>query len=694
MMSNRNTKLPPNLVQNEGIISWFRALRHSLAESNQRAIVLMSGARDWCLQQVEIAAVQHMIWLSNDQAIEQAIAFSKAGNLLGQEADCVLLDLYSGLNTDVLCMAAGLVRAGGMLLLISPPDIAINDDPYGCWQGAATSRADFMSYLMEQWSGQDNFFHIEPDKALPEMADLPSSSEVCFTRGLTGEQLQIMLQLQSWKQDAAQPFALVTADRGRGKSTLLGKFANSLQSGGKVIVSAASRRQVTILLQQLDQASDVVFMAPDEIIRSQQDIDVLLIDEVAMLPASVLQQCIERAKKTLMATTTGGYEGTGQGFLLKFMAGFNPQQVLSMQLRQAVRWGQNDLLEQGMNDALLLASTEPRSLQGFENLKFRQVNRSELNSDRRLLREIYRLLVSAHYRTRPSDLRQLMEDENQLLLLAQDKTAVLAVLLLNREGGFDKALSEQVMMGRRRPQGHLLAQMMTAQAGARYFACYRGYRVLRIAVEQNYRRRGLGKKLIQMASDLVKEHQLDYLGSSFALDPVNALFWNSCGFELVHLASGLGKSSGRQTVVVLKSEEQALIDEIQLLHNKLRLTMPVLLLTYANDMYWKDVLALLQLANFSDESTSHDTEIIRAFAYGFYGLDYALPALQHFIVSSTACLLQLERNAQRLVVEKLLLNYDWINVITRSELAGKKALLQNLRDNIRIMYEYSNTPGI
>ncbi len=692
MMTNRNTKLPQDLAQNEGIINWFEGLRRQLLESNQRALVLLTGPRNWCLQSASSVMAGDGVLLSNDTTLQQAVVFSKAHKLLGQEVDCVVFDLFSGINSDVLCMAAGLLCSKGVLILIAPADLDLGDDPYGCWQSRQASSAEFLRYLLDQWSGCANFFRIIPDQALPAIGELPCSPEASFSEGLTEDQHGVMQQLEHWSRDASKSFALLTADRGRGKSTILGKFANSLKTDARIVVTAASRVQVKILWQQLDDQTGVVFMAPDEIIRSRPRIDLLVIDEAAMLPASMLQQCMEYAQKTLLATTTGGYEGTGQGFLLKFIAGFDTEQLLNLQLNQAVRWGQNDLLEQCINDAMVLSPPPPRPYQQPQQLSFEQISRTQLNSDRQLLSEVYGLLVSAHYRTRPSDLRQLMEDENQLLLLARDGTAVLAVLLLNREGGFDLALSEQVLMGRRRPQGHLLAQMMTAQAGVKHFCHYQGYRVQRIAVEQNYRRMGLGKKLIQMASDLVVNEQLDYLGSSFALDPANAAFWKSCGFQLMHLSAGQGKSSGRQTVAVLKTQQQELSAQIQTMHNRLQQDLPLLLLTYANAMYWKDVLALLKLANFACKISPQDDEIIRAFAYGFYGLDYALTALQRFLVSNASALSRLDSSTQRIMIEKLLLNYSWQRVLCYSEFSGRKPLLQYLRENIRILYEYTNTP--
>ena len=148
-----------------------------------------------------------------------------------------------------------------------------------------------------------------------------------------------------------------------------------------------------------------------------------------------------------------------------------------------------------------------------------------------------------------------MDDDNQQIIIAQQMQVVVGVLLLNEEGGFDEALSQDIFLGKRRPQGHLLAQMMTAQAGVINFAGFRGLRVQRIAVHEGRRRQGIGGLLIGRAKQLVGEIRLDYLGSSFALDHTMAPFWKKTGFQLVHIAAGKGKSTGRQTIAMLHSQQ-------------------------------------------------------------------------------------------------------------------------------------------
>lgn len=682
-----NIKPEQDLAQNERLLSWFDALGAELNNSHQRACVLLRGPREWGISVMSRVSYRQSIILSDELA--GAVCFSKAENLLGQETDCVVYDIFSGINSDVLCMGVGLIRSAGLLLLLCPEDLHEITDEYGSWQQHSAAQPIFISYLLQQCSGWENFYSIYPEGTLPQIKPLAYSALVEIDQGETAQQHALIQQLKDWLSKKAKPLFFITADRGRGKSTALGKFASQLDDEYQVVVSAASRIQVAILLREVGSRHCISFKAPDEIIRCQQRIALLIIDEAAMLPASMLQQCIELADRTILATTTGGYEGTGQGFLLKFMAGFAASQYCRAELKQAVRWGQNDLLEQGMNQALMLNSIEFKPAQKNNKVTIQLISKTDLVSDLALLREVYQLLVSAHYRTRPSDLRQLMEDANQRVLIARDENQLLGVLLLNQEGGFAVPLSEEIFMGRRRPQGHLLAQMLTAQAGVKYFSCYRGYRVQRIAVAQHYRRQGLGRMLIEQAKQRVQRDQLDYLGSSFSLDQGNAAFWKSCGLQLMHIASGRGKSSGRQTLVLLHSAQPQVLADMQLLQQKIHQDLPLWLLGYCNEMYWRDVLVILSLLHSDQALSLQDRQEVQAFAFGFRGLDYALPALQRFLIVRRAELTRLNTGDQRTLIEKILLNRSWQAVLQHSDYAGRKPLLKKLRESIGELYEHT-----
>lgn len=60
--------------------------------------------------------------------------------------------------------------------------------------------------------------------------------------------------------------------------------------------------------------SSLRFMAPDELLRTQPESDLLLVDEVAALPLPFLKRWVERYHRAVFSSTIHGYEGCGRGF--------------------------------------------------------------------------------------------------------------------------------------------------------------------------------------------------------------------------------------------------------------------------------------------------------------------------------------------------------------------------------------------
>ena len=689
MNLNSNTDPRLKLTENRSLDAWFEELAHALRESRQRVLVVYQGSRASCLQALVATKIfSQTLILSNQQDVEHGLPFSKAETLLGSECDCVVMDLYSGMQSDVFCLAAGLVRAGGALVLLRPVEGMALDDPYGCWQNLSNQHHYFNRYLGRHLHLGEAVVCLQESHALPDIPIFSDSTITSIESGQSAEQALLMQELMQWSMDSDHPWFLLTADRGRGKSTLLGLFVNQQDAGAAVTVTAASKAHAANLLAQLDERRAMgCFVAPDELIRLQRPVDLLVIDEAAMLPLAVLMQCMALAKKTLMATTTGGYEGTGQGFLLKLKARLDENKTVHRQLMLPIRWGKKDLLEPWLYQVMLLKSVPQQQIDSARTLQVRTLSQQELFDNEGLLQSVYGLLVNAHYRTRPSDLRQLMEDPNLVILTAQSGDAVVAVCLLNREGGFDAELCEQVYLGKRRPQGHLFAQMLTAQAGARQFAMFKGLRVQRITVDSRYRRQGVGRQLIAAAEDIVKSERLDYLGSTFAVDYAVTPFWEKLGFQLVHIGSGRGKSTGRQAIAVINTQQPELQGIIDRLVRRIADYLPVWMLAYCRIMYWRDVQALLGLVKIRYRLTDIDVDEIHAFSSGFRGFDLSLAALQKLVIMQLPRQSRISEQQQQCLIDYVLMNKRWQDWKGSNGEHGQKALERLIRPAIGLLYE-------
>jgi tRNA(Met) cytidine acetyltransferase len=405
----------------------------------------------------------------------------------------------------------------------------------------------------------------------------------------------------------------------------------------------------------------------------------VIIDEAAMIPQSLLRQITALYPRLLMATTTGGYEGTGRGFMLRFVADLDPQKLLRLEMQDPVRWCPGDHLEAWLNQVLILDAeppTTPRDAVDAQKVSLQLVENPASAADVDTLLQVYRLLNAAHYRTRPSDLRMLMENPDLLLVIARDATRVIGAALLNREGGFDAELGEQVYLGRRRPKGHLLAQMLTAQAGIAHFAGYRGLRVQRVAVAECWRRRGLGRRLLERALRYARECRLDYVGASFALDARSASFWQQAGFSLAHVSFAQGKSSGSHSVAVLAALQAGVADDLRQLEERLQRQLPVWMTQFLQSLDAAQVAALLRMADFSTDLSQLERREIEAFAHGNKGFELCFVSLQQFIMQ---CVARASKSPDRLLVEKAIQNRPWPRLERASGAEGRKQLQQRLR---------------
>ncbi len=676
MKPNPITIEPVNLPEVATVLQTLTSLLERLRTSGQRLLLNLRAPRNQCRQIAAALLDAGNGWLfSDDPDWPMAIAPGKAQQQLGQETDCVIYDGFSGLQLDVLCMLAGSLRGGGLMLLLTPEQIDNHSDRYGRWQGRTPQEDYFMRYFFDHLEKENWILSAcDADPVLPSI-DLPKTESPALTGELTAQQAEVFAKMQQWWAQISPPMLILTADRGRGKSTLLGHFAHSIEADADCVITAASRSQAEILLQQIRPEMQARFVAPDQFICQQQAVDCLIIDEAATLPVSLLLQCLPLANKILMATTTGGYEGTGGGFLHKFIARLDPSRFQQLSLSQPIRWGQGDLLEAWMNRVLMLKPEMNTSPPDVSSLSIYEVSKSELAKNQALLESVYGLLVSAHYRTRPSDLRQLMEDEQQRLIVAMAQAKVVGVLLLNREGGFDTELAQEVFMGRRRPQGHLLAQMMTAQAGIADFSCLQGLRVQRIAVLPALRRQGIGSRLLTQARQLALELHCDYLGSSFAADAAVLPFWRESEFQLVHISAGKGTSSAQQTVIVLQAlnerVESIMVGQRQVFQKYL----PVWLMSYCRDMPPVEVLEILRLLSLRFQMLESELKILQAFAQGYRGFEYTQAQLQVWLIGLLPSL-RLSEAENQLLVEKVLQNR---NGYLSGQAGGKKNLLKKIR---------------
>lgn len=526
-----------------------------------RALLILVGEDDFLAHQLNYnLSLKSAVWIGDVSphfATQSYFPFSKTKNLLGSEFPAIIYDARQGIHLDALAIAAGTLQDGGQLLLLLNhwADLANQPDSDSLrWSGEkhAINTPHFIAFLQEKIAKYG--FPVYQSTPLTLASQKPKKDRSTHCQP-TLEQARLLQQMT----EAEEAILIVTAKRGRGKSALAGLFAKQQVAQKQPVILTAPNKSAVNIFNEFA-GVDITFMPPDELSQNLSDAPQrfanhwLFVDEAAMIPLDILFRLTKAFKRVVLTTTLHSYEGTGRGFLLKFMAKTD-RTLRYFELFTPLRWQADDKLEQFIDD-LLLCDCEDRLPQPPYDVALAeqiQISHCErIPHDQ--IESVYGLLTLAHYRTSPLDLRRLLDAPQQQFYLAHAQDALLGCIWAVPEGGMkDNTLISQIRRGERRPRGNLVAQMLCFQAGLEEACELRSLRISRIAVQPNWQQQGLGQRLIvQMKQQQIKQQNVvDFLSVSFGYTPELLAFWQKCGFILVHFSESKEASSGCYSVVAL-----------------------------------------------------------------------------------------------------------------------------------------------
>ena len=530
---------------------------------------------------------------------ESGIAFSKATNLLGKEFEHILFDGRNGIHLEALAIAAGTLKMGGTLCLVLSDWENLSQQPDQDslrWNGnlSAIATPNFI-YHFKQCIERYHFPIFREESAVEFPAVFYSNEH---HKNATLAQQQIIENILQAEQD----IYFLTAKRGRGKSALLGMLANQIQA--PVYLTAPNKNAIHSVIEFSER--EIEFIAPDELsIRLQNEPEFsqsawLLVDESAMIPLPLLQEYSQYFQHIVFSTTIHSYEGTGRGFELKFKRKIN-RTFQHFELKQPLRWQENDLLEDFIDDLLLLNAED-----AFQQFPFQPHLPYQIREVQKPhhIAEFYSLMTLAHYRTSPLDLRRLLDGENQRFYFAEYQQNLLGAIWSLEEGNMaDDELIIQIQQGKRRPKGNLVPQALCFHENLSEACKLRSLRISRIAVQPNWQKQGIGQNLMKF----MENSEVDFLSVSFGYTDELAKFWQKCGFVLVHLGEHQEASSGCYSAIALKGISKEGLALVDTAHKQFQRNILLSFHSFAinfqqNQLDWKldefDWLSLKNFANF------------------------------------------------------------------------------------------------
>ena len=577
-----------------------------------RRFIWISGSSHWCnlntsaLIQCLPKDVQQIIYCGSEPQTltKQQVnieSTSKRGiieHYLGTQCTALIVNCFNGFNPELFCALCGTVQSPGIILLTTPPSIdwPSHPDPDSLKLcsfpfSEKDIKGRFIHYFIHKLKQVDQsesiIFMSENDSSNEFIDRIQTQVRQLFSQADTKKTRQLILNEQqkrvvrvvdSLLNSNSSAVLILSGKRGRGKSSILGIALNAYAANSSqpitVCVVSQTRSNIQPLITQLChkhtdlgvnkltyRSLSLLFRPPDELLKQELEIDLLIIDEAAAIPLPQLYRIIGSYRKIILSTTTDGYEGTGMGFSFKLKKRLEKYKkpVYQLQLTQALRWPENDPVEDFLNNSLLLRNSDtPTATDDYEkitvdDLIFEKLDRDELISRSGFVEQIFSLLSLAHYRTTPDDLRYLLDAPEIEIWIAHRYNLVYAAMMVNREGGLPDELQDDIWLGKRRLRGHLSPQCISAQCGFNSASAFHFKRIVRIAVNIPNQNIGIGKKLVNMAIESESAKFLpDYYSVSFGFEDQLLEFWRALGFSAIKLGFRRNARSGEKSIMMLR----------------------------------------------------------------------------------------------------------------------------------------------
>jgi len=712
-------------VSHQLVASHLEKIKANMRNSHHRCLVVISGQESWVRA---LMSSQCQYLNTSDNLIVHSLdapkvfkaehtSAKKITHYLGTEFDNLIWDGFDGISPEGFGAATGLIKRGGLMFLLLPPLNKFLEKPDPDYLRMCNEESELTECGTRFLARMVQIVKSDPGVVLIEQGipiSLSASSEASTDKDVvlpTQDQQLAITAIESVSSGHKKRPLVMYADRGRGKSSVLGLAAARIteKTPHKIIITAPSKLACERAFVHFNEAttnsnnsSDPIleFVPPDKIIDNWPSCHLLLIDEAAAIPSPILKKMLTHYPRVVFSSTVHGYEGNGQGFWVRFRSELDTltPQWKSLELKQPVRWANNDPLERFCFDFLLL-DAEIQTNFSVDKHEIRWLDQDEMAKSESLLRNVISLLVTAHYQTSPYDIRLILDHHKIHIAIsetidAENNRHLVGVILLVEEGGStDTDLSNAIFEGRRRPRGHLAPQLLVQNTGESDFLAQSSLRIMRIAIHPEHRGKGLGSELINAAKRYSKQKNIDSLTTCFGLTPELVNFWRKNQFSAMRVGTKKDGASGTQSAVFYCPISEPSKHLVQRYSKVFKENFPIALCFHLKNLSPENIAAILLEPSSEDEPlTSSDLRILHAYSSHFRPFDDSLVALRKLVLACfrNHSMLALDPQSINSLIIRVLQGKNIQTCIERLSLEGKKSLDKLLRASTLSLLENNN----
>jgi len=354
--------------------------------------------------------------------------YEKSEKYLGSTFSFLVMDLTKDLKPNDIGRLIGIVEAGGLIILLTPPWSKWDEFPTIFKRNLTIPQLPQPRHIFIKWfkyklmthdgigiyDADNNVvikkFHIKERGSyerqkivIPEKTIFP---RIVYEHALTMDQVNVIKLMETLYEKVGKGkkrVIVVTADRGRGKSCAIGIGAVGLihelmkvKNKVRVLVTAPSPGNVQSLMMLAMKVLDALKIEFDVVKKSGYVIeikgnkfsleywepihipklrgDIVLVDEAAGIHVPMLHKIWMSHNRLVFSTTIHGYEGAGRGFSVRFLQRIRMDKnthLLEYEMNEPIRYSKYDPIEEWQFKTLMLdaepAELDENDLRDIEN---------------------------------------------------------------------------------------------------------------------------------------------------------------------------------------------------------------------------------------------------------------------------------------------------------------------------------------